>query len=701
MLFFLYFSFSISIRKASIRSNKHFYTCNHDHEFLTALRKNPPHKLTKDFNEDSDADKDPKKIANEVDGRNPISVKICLDAIKNPSIDSKSCNGPSPNNITPQCRNEDKLSEQSKNVIIQTMENVEKYIHQLVNVTSLKNPIEISDSTTTEVGWEGHEIEPEFLKKDLFIYVLTRPYGPDSQTLASARAVQYNTEELDGSPLSNQRPTVGLININVAKLPTSAQDYNSGDRQFFITCMHELMHVLAFAGGLFPKWLNRTSGNKYDVSRFNFQFKNNYDVTQSFINSPKLTSWINERFQVINPELVNFGLELEDGGGSGTAGSHPNSRLYFTDIMQGKTYGPGYFSPIFFHSLYDSGWYEPNYEMMEDLPYLNPRYIGEPISQYVLTEPPRESFPKELFCSNNYQAYCYYDYSYKAVCDTMSHKDVMESENKDFIKYKNNKNFTTWYGGPNNYYSDEENFDFMPVLFPSGDSNCRNPNAPAESEDVANMAKRMEETYSLSSVCVLTTIWKQSLTQFSLQKNAGCYKARCGEDNKLRITLPNTPEQVCIRENQRIYKKGSTKYALCPNVEAACSNMPNKSTMVTIESAIPDRGPYNGHNFVLLQGFNLEKYSVKKITFGIINDKQARVVTEKDYSAVVSFEKEKGDFIEYTNERILIKMPDNLKLDKKFIGVPIDLIFDTEDTIDVNFVEKIYTFLKRDYSNPE
>ena len=59
------------------------------------------------------------------------------------------------------------------------------------------------------------------------------------------------------------------------------------------------------------------------------------------------------------------------------------------------------------------------------------------------------------------------------------------------------------------------------------------------------------------------------------------------------------------------------------------------------------------------------------------------------------------DFIEFTNDRILIKMPDSLNVNKKHLGMPIDLIFQTKDKVDVNFVENIYTFLKRDYSNPK
>lgn len=690
-IFFLIFLSASGFRN---RNNKHVFTCNHDREIQSQLRNSPPHKLI-DSSKFITEDVDKSELEKEVRNRQPIRVRMDLRAIDDPRIDKFSCKNVGDQEKPEEyaCRQEDILDDKKKEVIKVTIQNAEKYITQLVNVTRATEPLDPGGVLST-VGWDDQK--PDFSNIDLFIFVLERAYGETSDTLASASPLR-SVSSSSSNFLDRGRPYIGQIRINAAKLPSKPQNYNDGDRQFFVTCMHELMHILAFSSGLFGSWVNRSSGSIYNQNISNFKFNNNYGVEQSFIATPKLTEWVHDRFQVVNPELLRFGLELEDGGGKGTAGSHPNSRLYFTDIMQGKTYGPGYFSPIFFHSLYDSGWYEPNYDMMEQLIYLDPRYVDEPISQYVLTEPPRDSFPKEIFCSNNRQAYCYYDYSYKAICDSYSLKEIVDL---GYIKKQiaNASNFQTWYGGPGNKFSDEENFDYMPVLFPSGDSNCRNENAPSESKQVADMAKRMEETYSTSSVCLLTTIWKQSLTQFSIQKNSGCYKARCGEDGKLRVTLPKTKEQVCFRENQRIYKKGSTKYALCPKVGAACANFPNKSTMVSIESALPDRGPSNGENYILLQGINLLKHPILSVTFGILSDKTGRYVTDKDYTKIISIKSD--NFIEYTNDRILIKMPKNPQVGKKQIGVSVDLIFETRDTIDVNFVEDIYTFLKRDYNNP-
>lgn len=699
MLHLIYFLLVLSSAKfkAKLRKNDRVFTCEHDKEYPFDLRSEIPTRLKKDDQEPIDEE----IIKNEVDSRQEIRVKFDVSTITigdNRNKDNMQCKPGEEGIVKPwskasACQAEDVLTEDKVAVITKTIDAAANYITRLINVTRKESGISrqelINVAKGGSIGWGEAEAllpEGEYQDCDLYIFVLARPYGSTSNTLASAAADRFMGRN-ESTPLDFNRPYIGHIYVNVAKLPQKPQDETSGDRQFFITVMHELMHILSFAGSLFPRWNDRRTGRTY--TQPTVKFFNNYKIEQSFIATPGLQNWVFERFQVIQPELKQLGLELEDGGGSGTAGSHPNSRLYFTDLMQGKTYGPGYFSLIYFNSLQDSGWYEANFELNETLPYLDPNFVEEPLNQYLLTEAPRDIFPKSLFCTNNNKNYCYYDHKFKGVCDSYD-IDYIKSVLKDSpteAHIINESSFTTWYGGPNNKYSDEFLFDYMPVLFPNNALNCQDPDAPAKSDEAAKFQSKMSETYGKSSICVMSTIFKQSLTEMSIGENPGCYKARCGEDNKLRITLPGTAEQICHRQGQHLFKKGSTNYAVCPKAAIACANFA-KTPMVAITSALPDRGPYDGKNYLAFLGLQLKKYNITSISIG----------------NVVKFTP--ADFLDYTDDRILVKMPANIQdKAKSVIGRTLSLEIEVENppkaedgTPFNGHIEDIYTFLDRKYS---
>lgn len=64
----------------------------------------------------------------------------------------------------------------------------------------------------------------------------------------------------------------------------------------------------------------------------------------------------------------NFsGLELEDGGGRGTSGSHWEKRLLMNEIMTGSVDTRSVVSKMTLALLEDSGWYKANYSMADRL----------------------------------------------------------------------------------------------------------------------------------------------------------------------------------------------------------------------------------------------------------------------------------------------------------------------------------------------
>ena len=171
MLFFIYFSFSISLSKSSIRRHKHFFSCNHDLEYLSRLRKINPHKL---IQKEEKEDKNPEILRSEVENRKPINVKICTQAIENTDLDNNNCKKIGEVRDGIECREEDILTADKKNVIIETMANAESYISQLVNVTHIDVNFSLGNAIE-RVSWNNQQNNSTFLFLLLLVHMEKHP----------------------------------------------------------------------------------------------------------------------------------------------------------------------------------------------------------------------------------------------------------------------------------------------------------------------------------------------------------------------------------------------------------------------------------------------------------------------------------------------------------------------------------------------
>ena len=634
------------------------FKCHHDLFEDEELRRSPPTVF------------DAETAAEECqpEERQPIRVKFALDSITNRALDTKACT-----KVEGDCLEGDIFdgnSEKAK-IIAETMENVKNYIQSFVNVTPVDkagiDPNEAFGGDGLTVDWKTQT------DCDLYIQVVARGFGSKSSTLATASSRGPKSSNCN----DNGRSRMGLITINAAKMPSVAQNETSGDRQFFVTLVHELMHVLAFSASLFDKWLD-VNKTRYEAPFGVIQFTNSYGMTQKFIATPSLIEWVNKRFQVLDPGLASLGLEIEDGGGGGTAGSHPNSRLYFTDVMQGKTYGPGYISPIFFHSLVDSGWYDVDFSYAEELVFMNPLLHGNAPNQFVMTEPPKKTFPADYLCYQTSSQHCYYDYSGKANCEVASEAELRDKNSGNYAKNypPEGDNRTLWYNPDGGVVGIEELLDFANILIPNN-AQCRDAELPSKDSLIGEMAKKLHETYGPTSVCAMSTIFNGKFGEILLGETPACFRSRCGTDGKIRMTLDDDIEQLCTRPGKKIYSKKHVGYVKCPPAAEACATM-NKVQMVNIHQALPDRGPWDGQNFINFIGEDLAKYKKLKIKIGDI-------------------ELEK---IVQTDTGVLCKVPELSKEQtKNLLKIPqtvyaTDEQFPDHEGIFPNF----YTFVERSYS---
>jgi hypothetical protein len=109
-----------------------------------------------------------------------------------------------------------------------------------------------------------------------------------------------------------------------------------------------------------------------------------------FFQLQNLQKWVQKRFGIINfSSTVPAGLEIELEGGSGTAGSHPEQTLYFSDLMAGVISSEVKITELTFVAMLDSGWYDVDFRGTQRLIFGYGPSIGENILTTFPMEPPQ------------------------------------------------------------------------------------------------------------------------------------------------------------------------------------------------------------------------------------------------------------------------------------------------------------------------
>jgi leishmanolysin len=145
---------------------------------------------------------------------------------------------------------------------------------------------------------------------------------------------------LDGE---DQRPVMGyvLLNQNYAYQKSNAQEFLT------MLLLHEITHVLVFSDSLYEYF------QYYDVTTT----KTVNGVTRTLIQTPKVLEVAAQHFGCSSID----GVEIENQGGVGSAGSHWEARIMLGDYMISTDYPEIVISDISLALFEDSGWYKVNY----------------------------------------------------------------------------------------------------------------------------------------------------------------------------------------------------------------------------------------------------------------------------------------------------------------------------------------------------
>jgi len=199
---------------------------------------------------------------------------------------------------------------------------------------------------------------------DFVLYITARP--TDEGVIAWATTL---------ARAENGRPKAGLANFNPLYLAENqcsdfsscvtdsdcAQGKCSGNFESQLgTTVHEIVHALGFSSDSWSKFKDLSYSQVVERRSVADGSK------RSFIMTPNVVAKVKAQYGCAD----DVGGEMENYGGSGTAGSHWEKRTVNNEFMSGTSASsPVMFSAMTLALFEDTGWYKPNYGVAGHLPW--------------------------------------------------------------------------------------------------------------------------------------------------------------------------------------------------------------------------------------------------------------------------------------------------------------------------------------------
>ena len=362
----------------------------------------------------------------------------------------------------------------------------------------------------------------------------------------------------------NGQPIVGLVKIN-PKI-----DYSKGkSKEYFqAIILHEFTHILGFNNNYFSKYFHNilTQPDKYGIIR-------------NYINSTKVIQIAKKYFNC--SDLV--GVELENYGGNGTAGSHWEARILLGEYMNGVIYNEEQVVSEFTLALLeDSGYYKANYYTgglmrygkNKGCAFLKDKCINENHEVNTFFE---NEFFDSIYSKNKLDPSCSSGRQSRTYNAIMLYSNIPQN-----YQYFINSTFGGWasadYCPVPHKLDQEENDEYYVGHCSSKGSGGYGSKILYESNNHVIYNKSEElylitgETYSDHSFCFLSSLTKNDSTivdYFSKVVRSICYEIFCSPKS-LTIKI-HDDYIVCPRAGGKIKAEGYKGYFLCPDYNLMCS----------------------------------------------------------------------------------------------------------------------------------
>ncbi|PKA49613.1 leishmanolysin [Apostasia shenzhenica] len=286
----------------------------------------------------------------------------------------------------------------------------------------------------------------------------------------------------------------------------------------------------------------------------------------------------------------NFtGLELEDGGGRGTSGSHWEKRLLMNEIMTGSVDTRSVVSNMTLALLEDSGWYRANFSMADQLDW--GRNQGTEFATL-----PCNLWKGAYYCNTTQLSGCTYNREAEGYCPIVNYRGDLPPWAQYFPQA--NK------GGQSSLA------DYCTYFVAYSDGSCTDTNS-ARAPD-----RMLGEVRGSNSRCMASSLVRSGFVRGSTTQGNGCYQHRC-----INYTLEVAVDGVwkaCPEVGGPIQFPGFNGELICPAYHELCSSNP-----VPTNGKCPSSCSFNGdcingkcHCFLGFHGHDCSERSCPNNCYG-------------------------------------------------------------------------------------
>lgn len=409
---------------------------------------------------------------------------------------------------------------------------VDSYFTTSLRVYSIESNIVLSSTTCQTITVPSEHQTTGVADADVVVYITVN-------SLTNVEYVAYaGSCELDTNGLDNV--VAGGVVVNIPNFSDNAID------SWLAVMTHEMTHLLAFSQGLFDYWKN-SNGEAYgtDGVRKTLTVRG---TEKTFLVTPSVLAMAQEAFDCYSIQ----GLELEDAGGSGTAGSHWDKRIMMNDYMTAYVPTEPIFSNISLAAFKDTGWYEVDYTLAQ-MPYFGRKVGCAYFDDLCVIDGATSN--SLLWCDTYSKWGCDYFALNKGGCGVSTYSSSIPTEYQYFS--------STTTGGKDKYT------DYCPYNQALSNGSCRGNSL------TTSVLKRAIEVIGQESRCFESTLLQKPYST-SASVYAACYEVLSCTSTTVSIKI-DTQTVTCNFDGSVITLTGFNGWFKCPSNNMVCSDVPCKN----------------------------------------------------------------------------------------------------------------------------
>jgi len=450
-----------------------------------------------------------------------------------------------------------------QDTIINALDRSAQTLQNLLKVKATKNAFQFSNKELRDdlelVAWDRDKFGSKALSN-----------GVSMLSLGIDLVIFSTIEEMDDGVIaaagpyytqsSNSQPILGMVFIN------NKIDFSKKNIKKYLesTLIHEMTHILGFVGSFFQDYFHNVKTKK-----------DKYGIERQYITSAKVIQTARKYY---NCSTID-GVELEEYGGDGTAGSHWEARILLGDYMNGVAYTEEVISEFTLALLEDTGIYKPYYYTGGLMRYGKNKGCEFVYDKCVDNQKINTKFENEFFDN------IYSDYKTDASCSSgrisrtyntfWKYSSALPQE----YQYFNSKYIGGWGAAdycplPGSDYDEEADVYYTGICSGTESGTYGSQIFYSSKTDyILNkvLAPLTGEEISDTSFCLLSSLFKSDITnvdKYSKVVRATCYKIYCSIKS-LTIKI-NDDYIVCPRSGGKIKAEGYKGYLLCPDYNLMC-----------------------------------------------------------------------------------------------------------------------------------